>query len=65
LPSKNSTRLLEKLADAGIVASSRYDGLRISFHVYNTMDDVAAVVEVLRKNLDLMVPAAATVPSHV
>ena len=64
LPSKDSTRLLEKLAAAAIVASSRYDGLRISFHVYNTMDDVAAVVDVLRQNLDLMVSAPATVPSH-
>jgi selenocysteine lyase/cysteine desulfurase len=64
LPSKDSTRLLEKLADAAIVASSRYDGLRISFHVYNTLDDVAAVVDVLSKNLDLMVSAPATVPSH-
>jgi selenocysteine lyase/cysteine desulfurase len=64
LPSKDSTRLLAKLADAAIVASTRYDGLRISFHVYNTMDDVAAVVDVLRKNLDLMVSAPATVPSH-
>jgi selenocysteine lyase/cysteine desulfurase len=56
--------LLGKLADAGIVASNRYDGLRISFHVYNTMEDVAAVVDVLRKNLDLMASAPATVPSH-
>ena len=62
--SKDSTRLLETLGDAGIVASNRFEGLRISFHVYNTMDDVAAVVDVLRKNLDLMVSAPATVPSH-
>jgi selenocysteine lyase/cysteine desulfurase len=64
LQSKDSTRLLGKLADAGIVASNRYDGLRISFHVYNTMEDVAAVVDVLGKNPDLMASAPATVPSH-
>jgi kynureninase len=64
LQSKDSTRLLGKLAEAGIVASNRYDGLRISFHVYNTMEDVAAVVDVLRNNLDLMASAPATVPSH-
>ena len=64
LQSKDSTLLVQKLAAAGIVASNRYDGLRISFHVYNTMNDVAAVVDVLKQNLDLMVPVPATVPSH-
>jgi len=39
----DSSRLLQTLAQSGIVASSRFDGLRISFHVYNTLDDVNAV----------------------
>jgi selenocysteine lyase/cysteine desulfurase len=49
-----------------IVASNRHDGLRISFHVYNAMDDVQAVVEVLKKNIDLMVldPDRARVGSY-
>jgi len=64
LQSKDSTLLVQKLAAAGIVASNRYDGLRISFHVYNTMNDVAAVVDVIKQNLDLMVPVPASVPSH-
>lgn len=64
LQSKDSTRLVKELAAAGIVASNRHNGLRISFHVYNTMDDVAAVVEVLQKNLDLMVLASPDVTSH-
>jgi selenocysteine lyase/cysteine desulfurase len=55
LHSKDSTLLVQKLAASGIVASNRHDGLRISFHVYNTMDDVKAVTEVLKKNIDLMV----------
>jgi selenocysteine lyase/cysteine desulfurase len=63
LQSKDSTQLVQRLAAAGIVASNRYDGLRISFHVYNTMGDVAAVVDVLKQNLDLMVLATG-VPSH-
>jgi selenocysteine lyase/cysteine desulfurase len=63
LQSKDSTLLVQKLADDGIVASNRYDGLRISFHVYNTMSDVEAVVEILKKNNDLMVLAPA-VASH-
>ncbi len=43
LQSRDSTLLVQKLAESGIVASNRYDGLRISFHVYNTMDDVNAL----------------------
>lgn len=64
LQSKDSTLLVQKLAENGIVASNRHDGLRISFHVYNTVDDVKAVVEVLKKNIDLMVLAPASVGSY-
>jgi selenocysteine lyase/cysteine desulfurase len=55
LQCKDSNLLVQKLSASNIVASNRYDGLRISFHVYNTMDDVKAVGEVLKKNIDLMV----------
>jgi selenocysteine lyase/cysteine desulfurase len=61
LQCKDSTALVQKLAESDIIASNRHDGLRISFHVYNTMDDVQAVVEVLRKNIDLMVLDPASV----
>jgi selenocysteine lyase/cysteine desulfurase len=64
LPSKDSILLVQKLEENGIVASNRYDGLRISFHVYNTMEDVKAVVEVLKKNIDLLVLDPASVGSH-
>ena len=64
LPSKDSTLLVQKLEENGIVASNRYDGLRISFHVYNTTEDVKAVVEVLKKNIDLLVLDPASVGSH-
>jgi len=60
---KDSTLLLQKLSESGIVASNRHDGLRISFHVYNTMDDVKAVVEVLNKNIPLLVLEPAGVGS--
>ena len=62
LQSIDSTLLVQSLAESGIVASNRHDGLRISFHVYNTRDDVAAVVEILKKNIHLMVltPAVAS-----
>jgi selenocysteine lyase/cysteine desulfurase len=59
LQSRNSTVLVQKLAESGIVASNRFDGLRISFHVYNATDDVEAVTEILKKNIDLMVLAPA------
>ena len=64
LQCKNSTLLVQKLAARNIVASNRHDGLRISFHVYNTADDVKAVVEVLKKNIDLMVLDPASVGSY-
>lgn len=61
LQCKDSALLVQNLAKSDIVASNRHDGLRISFHVYNTMDDVRAVVEVLEKNIDLMVLDPASV----
>lgn len=64
LQSKDSALLVQKLAESGIIVSSRQDGLRISFHVYNTLDDVKATVEVLAKNLDLLVLDSASVASH-
>jgi len=56
--------LLEELTRNGIVASNRFDGLRISFHVYNTLDDVNAVADVLRKNIHLLAVAPAKVASY-
>jgi selenocysteine lyase/cysteine desulfurase len=64
LQSKDSTALVQKLAEDDIVASNRYDGLRISFQVYNTMDDVKAVAEVLKKHLNLMVLDPASVGGY-
>jgi selenocysteine lyase/cysteine desulfurase len=64
LQSKDSNLLVQKLGESDIVASNRHDGLRIAFHVYNTLDDVAAVMEVLKKNIDLLVLETASVGSH-
>jgi selenocysteine lyase/cysteine desulfurase len=55
LKSKDSNALVAKLAAQQIVVSNRHDGLRIAFHVYNTRDDVGAVLGVLKQNLDLLV----------
>lgn len=51
--------LVAKLAAANIVASSRRDGVRIAFHVYNTADDASAVLDVFKKNLDMLVRGCA------
>ncbi len=63
LQSSDANLLVQKLAESDIVASSRHDGLRIAFHVYNTLDDVNAVMEVLRKNINLLVRETAGVSS--
>jgi selenocysteine lyase/cysteine desulfurase len=64
LESLDSALLLQTLAQNGIVASNRFDGLRISFHVYNTIEDVNVVAEVLKKNLHLLAVAPATVARY-
>jgi selenocysteine lyase/cysteine desulfurase len=64
LKSKDSDALVTKLAARQIVVSNRHDGLRIAFHVYNTMDDVDAVLGVLKQNLDLLVLEDAPAGRH-
>lgn len=64
LQCRDSDRLVKTLAQNGIVASNRFDGLRISFHVYNTLDDVELVANVLKKNTHLLVLVPASVASH-
>jgi selenocysteine lyase/cysteine desulfurase len=52
--STNPERLVEALADEGVVTSSRDDNLRISAHCYNTAEDVETVLELLSRNRDLL-----------
>ena len=61
LQCSDAAKLVEKLAANGIVGSSRHDGLRLSFHVYNTLDDVQAVLRVLEQNLDLLITGVVSV----
>jgi len=42
------------------VCSSRHDGLRLSFHLYNTLDDVEVVLRVLEQNLHMLVTGSTT-----
>jgi selenocysteine lyase/cysteine desulfurase len=55
LRSKDPTAALAKLTARGVVASTRRDGVRFAFHVYNTLRDVDAALNALEDTLDLMV----------
>ena len=52
---KNAEAMVQKMAANNIVVSNRMDGLRVSFHLYNTFNDVGAVLDLLKQNLDLVV----------
>ena len=54
LRAKDADALVQKFAEHDVVLSSRHDGLRISFHVYNTPEDVQCVLGLLERNLDLL-----------
>lgn len=53
---RDAEAVVTRLAERDIVVSSRRDGVRTSFHVYNTLEDVRAVLEVLEENQELKVP---------
>ncbi|MGH9724864.1 MAG: aminotransferase class V-fold PLP-dependent enzyme, partial [Candidatus Acidiferrales bacterium] len=55
LQMKDSDAVVKKFSSRNIVVSNRMDGLRVSFHLYNTMDDVRTVLEALKENIDLVV----------
>src|SRR5260370_40651531 len=57
LRSHDASAMLAKLTTRGIVVSTRRDGVRFAFHVYNTMEDVHTALSALEDNLDLMVRA--------
>jgi selenocysteine lyase/cysteine desulfurase len=53
LQMKDAEAVVRKMAFKNIVVSNRMDGLRVSFHLYNTLEDVHAVLDLLKQNLDL------------
>ena len=55
LQMKDADAMVKKMAAENIVVSNRMDGLRVSFHLYNTLDDVHAVLGQLEKNRALAV----------
>jgi selenocysteine lyase/cysteine desulfurase len=55
LQMKDADAMVKKMAAENIVVSNRMDGLRVSFHLYNTLGDVHAVLGRLEKNRALAV----------
>ncbi|MDT0295793.1 aminotransferase class V-fold PLP-dependent enzyme [Mesonia ostreae] len=46
---KGGEKLFQRLTQKDIICSQRGDGIRLSFHYYNTLEDLEALVEVLKK----------------
>jgi selenocysteine lyase/cysteine desulfurase len=55
LRAKDAAAMLAKLTERGIAVSTRRDGVRFSFHIYNTLEDVDIALTALEDTLDLMV----------
>jgi len=55
LLTKGAETVVQSFAREGVICSSRHDGLRISFHAYNTIEDVNFVLELIRRNLGMFV----------
>jgi selenocysteine lyase/cysteine desulfurase len=52
--STNAPELVRRLGAAGIVTSERDSNLRVSLHLYNTEEDIDAVLSSLRRNRALL-----------
>jgi selenocysteine lyase/cysteine desulfurase len=50
-------RLIARLADRGVLCSTRDGALRVSFHHYNSEADVRTLLSGLDDNIDLLAPA--------
>jgi len=46
---KGDERTYSHLADNNVVCSQRGDGIRLSFHLYNTLDEIDKIAEILKK----------------
>ena len=55
LRSVDPAAVVAQLVASGILVSARQDGVRFSFHVYNTMDDVNVALAALAGLTKLMV----------
>jgi len=57
LRARDPAAALRRLTERGVVVSTRMDGIRFAFHVYNDLADVHTALNVLEEVRDLMVPA--------
>jgi len=55
LQMKDADAMVRTMAASNIVVSNRMDGLRVSFHFYNTLDDVGALLDLIKQNLALVI----------
>ena len=55
--STDAPALVARLQARGVICSARGQGLRVSFHGYNTEDDVRAVLDALAEESALLVRA--------
>jgi selenocysteine lyase/cysteine desulfurase len=55
LRARDAQAMVQRLAERNIAVSSRHDGVRFSFHVYNSMDDVKTALAALADNREFMV----------
>lgn len=55
LRSNDPQALVARLIERGVLVSSRADGVRFSFHVYNDLADVHTALQVLQENLPMLV----------
>lgn len=55
LQSQDAEGVVRLFAEKNVVCSSRHDGLRISFHAYNTLEDVEFALGLLKQNLSRFV----------
>jgi len=53
LQATDADRLVKTFGAQGVVCSSRHDGLRLSLHAYNTLDEVNFVLRLIEQNLSL------------
>jgi selenocysteine lyase/cysteine desulfurase len=51
-------RLIARLAERGVLCSTRDGALRVSFHHYNSHADVLALLSALDDNIDLLARAS-------
>jgi selenocysteine lyase/cysteine desulfurase len=53
----DAAQVVARLAERGVIASSRGQGVRVSFHAYNTVEDVDVVLGALEAERSLLAPA--------